>query len=166
MIQVNEVLKSHSIKPHWMFALDNLVRSAIHCAITVLSPGQANQVLMLTNYVWKANGSVILTYTSFTFMVKKIVILYLFFYRAWNPTWSSWCRWAVGCGCGWGWRKGRGGGGEHFWCLHYKLHQVCPCSPWLSPFQTLPSTPGEPTGHQGRESKVRNVFFFCAWYVM
>ncbi|XP_068222744.1 mitogen-activated protein kinase kinase kinase 15 isoform X2 [Palaemon carinicauda] len=35
---VNEVLKSHSIKPHWMFALDNLVRSAVHCAITVLSP--------------------------------------------------------------------------------------------------------------------------------
>ncbi|XP_042878655.1 mitogen-activated protein kinase kinase kinase 15-like isoform X1 [Penaeus japonicus] len=35
---VNEVLKSHSIKPHWMFALDNLVRSSVHCAITVLSP--------------------------------------------------------------------------------------------------------------------------------
>lgn len=35
---VNEVLKSHSIKPHWMFALDDLLRSAVHCAITVLSP--------------------------------------------------------------------------------------------------------------------------------
>lgn len=35
---VNEVLKSHSIKPHWMFALDDLIRSAVHCAITVLSP--------------------------------------------------------------------------------------------------------------------------------
>ncbi|XP_076042610.1 apoptotic signal-regulating kinase 1 isoform X3 [Oratosquilla oratoria] len=35
---VNEVLKSHSIKPHWMFALDDLVRSAVQTAMSVLSP--------------------------------------------------------------------------------------------------------------------------------
>lgn len=35
---VNSVLRHHSIKPHWMFALDDLVRGAVHAALTTLSP--------------------------------------------------------------------------------------------------------------------------------
>ena len=36
---VNFVLRSKSIQPHWMFALDTLVRSAVHASIAIVSPG-------------------------------------------------------------------------------------------------------------------------------
>lgn len=35
---VNVVLRSHNIKPHWMFALDDLVSNAIETAINILCP--------------------------------------------------------------------------------------------------------------------------------
>lgn len=43
------VLRSHSIKPHWMFALDNLVKSAVQEGITVLSPGKSFCLLLKLN---------------------------------------------------------------------------------------------------------------------
>uniref|UniRef100_A0AAQ6AGG1 mitogen-activated protein kinase kinase kinase n=1 Tax=Amphiprion ocellaris TaxID=80972 RepID=A0AAQ6AGG1_AMPOC len=38
---VKRVLRQQQVKPHWMFALDNLLRQAVQDAITVLLPGTA-----------------------------------------------------------------------------------------------------------------------------
>lgn len=37
---VTTVLRCVSIKPHWIFALDTIVRNAAQCGVMILSPGK------------------------------------------------------------------------------------------------------------------------------
>lgn len=41
-VQVKKVLRQQQVKPHWMFALDNLLRQAVQEALTVLLPGRVS----------------------------------------------------------------------------------------------------------------------------
>lgn len=44
LLQVNKVLRNHLIRPHWMFAMDNIIRRAVQAAVTILIPGKSKQL--------------------------------------------------------------------------------------------------------------------------
>uniref|UniRef100_G3PKL6 mitogen-activated protein kinase kinase kinase n=1 Tax=Gasterosteus aculeatus aculeatus TaxID=481459 RepID=G3PKL6_GASAC len=47
---VKKVLRQEQVKPHWMFALDNLLRQAVQDAITVLLPGAASSCPLKSSF--------------------------------------------------------------------------------------------------------------------
>ena len=53
------VLKTHSIPPHWMFALDDLVRSAAKSAIEVLSPGMYHTCLLASESLFQSQPNLV-----------------------------------------------------------------------------------------------------------
>lgn len=55
-LQVKQVLRRHQIKPHWMFALDNLMGQAVQAALTLLLTG-GPEAGMGGAVLWDALGS-------------------------------------------------------------------------------------------------------------
>uniref|UniRef100_A0A674B696 mitogen-activated protein kinase kinase kinase n=1 Tax=Salmo trutta TaxID=8032 RepID=A0A674B696_SALTR len=60
---VKKVLRQQQVKPHWMFALDNLLRQAVQDAITVLLPGKNQQDQMSTRNTSEPTGNVFSSYS-------------------------------------------------------------------------------------------------------
>lgn len=71
---MKKVLRQQQVKPHWMFALDNLLRQAVQDAITVLLPGIIHSLTKAINrhYIFFTLSSSSLTQVLCAFLELKL----------------------------------------------------------------------------------------------
>lgn len=50
---INPILRNRNVKPHWMFALDNIISAAVQTAVSILSPELSENLSQSQNYCHK-----------------------------------------------------------------------------------------------------------------